>query len=145
MEATTTRTPQEVFEHHGGVLVAGDLDGIVSDYADDAIFITPEGISRKIRKILEGGDVGEWSRLITNFNRREEFDESRPDGFETATAFLIAFGARQLIHGHTPIAFTTGALAGPARGPRIYAHDLCVNIDGGLFLGDPGFVYQMEL
>ncbi len=43
MEATGTRTPQEVFQHHGEVLMAEDLDGIVSDYTDDAIFITPEG------------------------------------------------------------------------------------------------------
>lgn len=27
----TTRTPQEVSQHHGETLVAGDLDGIVSD------------------------------------------------------------------------------------------------------------------
>jgi len=40
------RTPQEVFEHHGEALVAGDLDGIVSDYAEDAVFITPEGVLR---------------------------------------------------------------------------------------------------
>jgi hypothetical protein len=39
-----TRTPQEVFQHHAEVLVAGDLDGIVSDYTDDAIFITPDGV-----------------------------------------------------------------------------------------------------
>lgn len=38
------RTPQQVFEHHGEVLMAGDLDGIVSDYAEDAVFITPEGV-----------------------------------------------------------------------------------------------------
>ncbi|HLF70759.1 MAG TPA: nuclear transport factor 2 family protein [Dehalococcoidia bacterium] len=40
------RTPQEVFAHHGQVLVAGDLDGIVSDYTDDAVFITPAGVLR---------------------------------------------------------------------------------------------------
>ena len=28
-----TRTPQEVFQHHGQVLGAGDIEGIVSDYA----------------------------------------------------------------------------------------------------------------
>jgi hypothetical protein len=43
MEASTARTPQEVFKHHAEVLGAEDLDGIVSDYTDDAIFITPEG------------------------------------------------------------------------------------------------------
>ena len=41
MEATTTRTPQEVFGHHAEVLIAGDLEGIVADYSDDAVFITP--------------------------------------------------------------------------------------------------------
>jgi ketosteroid isomerase-like protein len=46
MEATTTRTPQEVFQHHGEALMAEDLDGIVSDYADDAVFITPDGVLR---------------------------------------------------------------------------------------------------
>jgi hypothetical protein len=40
------RTPQEVFAHHAQVLGAGDLEGIVSDYTDDAVFITPEGVLR---------------------------------------------------------------------------------------------------
>ena len=40
------RTPQEIFEHHATVLVAGDLEGIVSDYADDALIITPDGVLR---------------------------------------------------------------------------------------------------
>jgi hypothetical protein len=48
------RTPQEVFEHHGQALVAGDLDGIVSDYADDAVFITPEGVLRGKEGVREG-------------------------------------------------------------------------------------------
>jgi ketosteroid isomerase-like protein len=41
-----TRTPEEVFAHHAEVLIAGDLDGIVEDYADDAVFITPAGVKR---------------------------------------------------------------------------------------------------
>ncbi len=41
-----TRTPEEVFAHHAQTLGAGDLDGIVADYADDAVFITPAGVKR---------------------------------------------------------------------------------------------------
>ncbi len=41
--AATTRTPQEVFQHHAEALMAGDVPGIVEDYADDAVFITPDG------------------------------------------------------------------------------------------------------
>jgi hypothetical protein len=40
------RTPQEVFEHHGEALMAEDLDEIVSDYAEDALLITPAGVRR---------------------------------------------------------------------------------------------------
>jgi len=40
------RAPQEVFAHHAQVLGAGDLDGIVSDYTEDALFITPAGVRR---------------------------------------------------------------------------------------------------
>ena len=41
-----TRTPQQVFQHHAQALGAGDLDGIIADYSDDALFITPAGVLR---------------------------------------------------------------------------------------------------
>ena len=40
------RTPQEIFGHHAQALGAGDLDEIVADYADDAVFISPSGVLR---------------------------------------------------------------------------------------------------
>ncbi len=56
------RTPQEVFAHHGETLMAEDLDGIVSDYAEDAVFITPDGVRHGKDGVREGfvkllGDV----------------------------------------------------------------------------------------
>ena len=61
------RTPQQVFEHHGEALMAGDLDGIVSDYADDAVFITPDGVLRgkdgvrqAFEKLLDDLPSAEW-------------------------------------------------------------------------------------
>ena len=40
------RTPEEGFAHHAQALGAGDLDEIVADYTDDAVFITPAGVLR---------------------------------------------------------------------------------------------------
>ena len=40
------RTPQEVFQHHVEAIGAEDLDALVSDYSDDALFITPGGVRR---------------------------------------------------------------------------------------------------
>ena len=48
------RTPQEVFQHHAQALGAGDLDEIVADYSDDAVFITPAGVRRGKDGIREG-------------------------------------------------------------------------------------------
>lgn len=41
-----TRTPEGIFQHHVQALGAGDLDEIVADYADEAVFITPSGVRR---------------------------------------------------------------------------------------------------
>jgi ketosteroid isomerase-like protein len=41
-----TRTPQEIFAHHGQALGAGDLDEIVADYTEDSVLITPAGAAR---------------------------------------------------------------------------------------------------
>ena len=49
-----TRSPQQVFQHHAEALGAGDLDGIVEDYTDDAVFITPDGVRRGKDGVREG-------------------------------------------------------------------------------------------
>jgi ketosteroid isomerase-like protein len=48
------RTPQEVFQHHAEALGAGDLEGIVEDYSEDAVFITPAGVKRGKDGVREG-------------------------------------------------------------------------------------------
>jgi ketosteroid isomerase-like protein len=49
-----TRTPQEIFQHHAAALMAGDLDEIVADYTDDALFITPKGVLRGKDGVRQG-------------------------------------------------------------------------------------------
>lgn len=38
------RTPQEIIEHHAEALLRGDVADIVADYAEDARFITEDGV-----------------------------------------------------------------------------------------------------
>jgi ketosteroid isomerase-like protein len=42
----TTRTPEEVFEHHGQALGAEDLEDIVSDYTEDAVLVVQKKVYR---------------------------------------------------------------------------------------------------
>ena len=65
--AATTRTPQEVFQHHAEVLIAGDIDGIVEDYSDDAVLITPagavhgkDGVRQAFEKLLSDLPSADW-------------------------------------------------------------------------------------
>ena len=48
------RTPQEIFAHHASALMAGDVDEIVADYSDDAVFITPAGTLRGRDGVRQG-------------------------------------------------------------------------------------------
>ena len=41
-----TRTPEEVFAHHGRALATGDLDAIAADYTEDSLVITRTGAVR---------------------------------------------------------------------------------------------------
>ena len=68
------RTPQEVFQHHAEVLGAGDLDGILSDYSDDAVLITPAGVLRGKDRIREA-----FAQILTDVPNAE---------WEVPTAFF---------------------------------------------------------
>jgi ketosteroid isomerase-like protein len=74
MEATSVRTPQEVFQHHAEALIAGDLEGIVADYSEDAVFITPagvlhgkDGVRQGFTKLLSDLPSAEWEVPTTIF------------------------------------------------------------------------------
>ncbi|MDX1620759.1 MAG: nuclear transport factor 2 family protein [Nitriliruptorales bacterium] len=49
-----TRTPEETFQHHVEALGAEDLDEIVADYTDDAIFIGNGTVRRGKDGVREG-------------------------------------------------------------------------------------------
>ena len=54
MTTSPSRTAQDVFKHHAQAMVAGDLNDIVSDYADDALFITNAGVLHGRSGVREG-------------------------------------------------------------------------------------------
>lgn len=101
-----------------------------------------------IARILAGDDTGAWSTLIARFGRHGRF--AGLDGPARAARFLATFGGDVLIHGHTPIhkhpASTRQDGTSPApdsvTGPLHYADGVCIDIDGGIYLGGPGFIYR---
>jgi hypothetical protein len=100
-------------------------------------------VNATIDKLLHRSDALAWEELLEEFARRGAFYHALA-GAELAQRFLNVFGGQQLIHGHTPISAIQGGHPRHITAPLIYADGLCVNVDGGMYLGGPGFVYQLS-
>ena len=100
---------------------------------------TIDEVNSFFRMILSEGTAEEWIRVLDAFSEHGGF--LRDSGAEQAAMFLKIFGGEQLIHGHTPISNITKDIATEA---LVYADGRCVNVDGGMYLGGPGFVYKLS-
>ncbi len=125
---------------------------LVDDYlfmhADAPFYIkcgrTVDEVNAAFNKLLSRSDALAWEEMLEEFARRGAFMYNSI-GEEFALRFLNIFGGRQLVHGHTPISSMLSCPPGKVDSPWIYAGGQCVNVDGGMFLGGSGFVYQLRV
>jgi len=125
---------------------------LVDDYlfmhADAPFYIkcgrTVDEVNAAFNKLLSRSDALAWEEMLEEFARRGAFMYNSI-GEEFALRFLNIFGGRQLVHGHTPISSMLSCPPGKVDSPWIYAGRQCVNVDGGMFLGGSGFVYQLRV
>ena len=97
-------------------------------------------VNGAVRTLLRGREAAAWDGLLEEFAQRNAFQD-HPYRTRKAEAFLSRFGGRRLVHDHTPIGMATGQAPKGVMAPLEYADGLCVNVDAGLYLGGPGFVY----
>lgn len=112
----------------------------------DSLFYTLYGgtiaeVNEHIRDVLESDILTRWDQLIGHFVRRRAFMGHNAQ--VCAEDLLHLYGGKVIVHGHTPIPYMTMQDAKAITAPLIYNHDLCINLDGGLYLGGPGFVYKV--
>jgi hypothetical protein len=105
---------------------------------------TVDEVNAAFNKLLSQSDALAWEEMLEEFARRGAFMYTTI-GEEFAGRFLSIFGGRQLVHGHTPISSMLRCPPGKVDSPWIYAGGQCVNIDGGMYLGGSGFVYQLPV
>ena len=99
-------------------------------------------VNRAIANLLGTRDTSAWARLLDEFSEHRAFADVQV-GPAHAVAFLDVFGGRQIIHGHTPISKLTGQPPEAVREPLVYARELCIDVDSGMYLGGPGFDYPL--
>lgn len=120
------------------------VNGRLLMHADAMFYLaygnTIDEINENFAEILRGESTDEWDQLLDDFSERMAF--SQPRGASNAAKMLDTLGGEQIVHGHTPIQYVADAINPTA--PIIYADGLCVNVDGGMYLGGSGFVYRID-
>lgn len=96
-------------------------------------------VNQALQALLRSSDPARWDRLLDEFSEHRAFIGGER-GEARAAALLHQFGGSRIVHGHTPISSITKAPAATVRAPFVYANGLCVDVDGGIYLGGPGFV-----
>lgn len=104
---------------------------------------SPAAINQSVASILAGGDPWLWEEFFYAFSDRLAFFSDQQIGRAFALDLLKRFDCDQLIHGHTPIPYMTASPATAVTEAFVYADGLCVNVDGGMYMGGPGFVYEL--
>jgi Calcineurin-like phosphoesterase len=113
----------------------------------DALLYTHYGqsiaqVNQTMTDVLRSDDIMGWDRLLDEFSEHRAFVDATT-GAERAGAFLRHFGGRRLVHGHTPVTKLTGQPPEAVREQLLYAGSQCLDVDPGMYLGGPGFVYRL--
>ncbi|HYF78955.1 MAG TPA: metallophosphoesterase [Symbiobacteriaceae bacterium] len=121
------------------------LDGRLFVHADALFYCrygqTADEVNAAMGRVLQSDDPAVWDQLLGDFSERNAFLDG---GADAARKFLATYGGRQIVHGHTPIHRMAGQRADEVRAPYVYADGLCINFDGGMNSGGPGFVGWLE-
>jgi hypothetical protein len=115
-------------------------------HADNTLYLkhgrTVDEVNAAFKKLMRTSDALAWEDTLEDFARRGVFIH-KPEGENFARRFLTIFGGQQLVHGHTPISVMLNTPAKKVTSAFVYAAEQCVDVDGGLFMGGPGFIYQL--
>ena len=130
----------EWLNHRPAVAVEGDwalLHADTSRYLE--LGSTVDQINDKAAEVLLAAEPGEFGRLLDCVSDRFGLVDD-----ESLERLLGAFGAKRVIHGHTPIALVLERHPLTVREPLVSRDGRVVNIDHCLFGGGAGFVTRLD-
>ncbi len=99
-------------------------------------------VNQTISALLASDDAERWDRLLDEFSEHRAFVGGAA-ARARAEAMLKRYGGSRIVHGHSPIQAMPGVQAGDERQAFIYADGHCIDVDGGMYKGGPGFVHRL--
>ena len=136
------------FDWMASLPAMAQVDDYLLVHADAPLYIksgrSVEEVNAAFNKLLSRSDALAWEEMLEDFAQRGVFMNTI-NGEDFARRILSIFGGQQLVHGHTPISIMRRCSPAKVDSPWIYAGGQCINVDGGMFLGGPGFVHQLPV
>jgi hypothetical protein len=124
------------------------VESYVLAHADAPLYIkygrSIEEVNSAFQNIMKRSNALAWEELLDDFSGRGVFLHEL-GGEEFLQRFLQFYGGQYVIHGHTPISSLLRCSPRKVSAAYIYANARCINVDGGMFLGGPGFIYQIPV
>lgn len=111
----------------------------------DSLFVTDLGntiseVNEAVADILRSHDADRWDVFVERLFDRFVFSKD-PDAVEE---LFRRYGGRVFIHGHTPITNIAGTPAPLVQSAFSYAGGRVIDVDGGMYLGSPGFLHMVD-
>lgn len=152
-----SRSFEELWLHNGGNpsdledLSEDDLDWLINRpaaaishntllvHADSRHYLqlgsTPDQICARVRALIQDERIELAAAVFDALTGRGAFKDS-------ASEFLSTYDVGHVVHGHTPIPLMTGLDAKWV--DHAYTYGDATNVDGGMYMGGPGFIHRVE-
>lgn len=109
-------------------------------HADSTLYLnygsSVEEVNRQLSKLLYAKKADQYAFIIEAFADRLSFYHHE----KTLEDFLDTYGAKNLVHGHTPIQLISDVCH-----DKPFHYGSAVNVDGGMYLGGNGFIYSIDV
>lgn len=124
------------------------LDDTLLLHADAMFYVehgrTVEEVNERLADIVACSQLSRWESTLRAFSEHKAFSGLDHTGTQRASQLLRYYGASRLVHGHTPISIARRQPAHSVVAAWEYAGGTCINVDGGIYLGGPGFVHELQ-
>ena len=124
--------------HEDTLLIHGDCQLYLS------LGSTVEDVNAAFTDIVSSRERGNWEAVLRGFGEHASFCHPPVPGAQRAMRFLDGYRANAIIHGHTPIPMAQHTPAESVTEAWRYVDRRCVNVDGGIYMGGPGFVTRWQ-
>lgn len=123
------------------------LDDTLLLHADAMFYVelgrTVDEVNQHMSDLLDSDQLVDWEGGLRAFSEHKAFSGLGQTGLQRASQLLRYYDASRLVHGHTPINIANPQPANQVTSAWHYAGGSCINVDGGIYLGGPGFVHKL--